>query len=393
MRIFFIPSARWCVALLLAATMLCARPAAGVILYATGEFGANTTPPGGELEGSGWQYQGAFGGFQGTPIAPQFFATAKHIGAPGSVFSYGGTNYALARQYADPASDLAIWKVDGVFPTFAPLYSKADEVGKHLVVIGRGRERGPAASVDGAPRGWEWGTWSTTQRWGENIVSGAFRNSNPSDPLIYATFDEDGLPSEAHLAEGDSGGAVYIKDGGTWKLAGINYSVDLVYRQAGDTTHYRAALFDMRGYYDRRSDGTYVQITGSAPLPTAFYATRISAKRDWINSVLDPTGDADADGIANLLEYAFRLNPDGPDAGSLPKFSLTDGVANLVYRRVTTAHDIQYAIQKSADLQNWEPANAQQERIALSENVETMKAAVPVGSAEKIFLRVVVTRP
>jgi hypothetical protein len=240
-------------------------------------------------------------------------------------------------------------------------------------------------------RGWAWGHGTGVRRWGENIVAGAFTNSNPSEPLLAASFDAAGLPAEAHLSGGDSGGAVFVHDGETWKLAGINYAVEPLYSAPADNARFTAAIFDARGYY-RRISGNFVLITSANRVPTSFYATRISGKRDWIYSVTDPTGDRDGDGIPNLLEYAFRLDPDAPNLTGLPQFSVGDGVASLVYRRVTTAADIQYALQSSTDLIGWGPANAQQERIALQGNVETVRATVPVNGAEAIFLRVAVTR-
>lgn len=374
--------------------LICAAPlsARAVILHATGDPAVNTTAPTGELADSGWQYQGQFGGFLGTPIAPQFFVTAKHIGQAGGAFTFDGVNYSLVRQFADPQSDLAIWQVNGVLPVIAPLYPRTDEVGKRLVVIGRGTERGGEMYRDGALRGWGWGAGTAVRRWGENIVATAFTNSNPSDPLISARFDQDGLPAEAHLSGGDSGGAVFVQDGAAWKLAGINYAVDALWSEPAEGTGFNAAIFDARGYYRRTGPGTFSLITSPNPVPTSFYATRISAKRDWIYSVIDPTADRDADGIPNLLEYAFRLDPEAPDVTGLPQFSLVNGVPTLVYRRVTTASDIQYMLEKSTDLQLWEPANAQQERIALQGNVETMRATVPPGAEGRLFLRVVVTR-
>jgi hypothetical protein len=37
---------------------------------------------------------------------------------------------------------------------------------------------------------------------------------------LHATFDKNGKPDEAHLSSGDSGGAVFINDGGAWESRG-----------------------------------------------------------------------------------------------------------------------------------------------------------------------------
>ena len=370
------------------------RSSGAVILYATGDPAANTTAPGGALTNSGWQYQGDFGGFLGTPIAPQFFITAKHIGQAGGVFTFEGIDYTLVRQFPDPQSDLAIWQVNGVFPTIAPLYARLDEVGKQLVVIGRGTERGGEIYRDNTLRGWGWGAGTAVRRWGENVVAGVFTNTNPSDPLLAASFDANGIANEAHLSGGDSGGAVFLRDGTAWKLAGINFAVDPpVFSDPTAESGVTAAFFDVRGYYRRDAQGNFTVITSPQPVPRSFYATRISGKLDWIYSIIDPAGDRDGDGIPNLHEYAFRLNPESSDVAGVPQFNATPGAATLVYRKVTTAGDIQYAVQKSSDLVTWQPADAPEETTATDGNVATMRVTVPTGSAEQIFLRMAVTRP
>jgi hypothetical protein len=62
-----------------------------VILFGTGDPSVNTTAPTGALAGSGWQYEGVFGGFIATPIASNYFLTAKHIGGSvGQTFTFNG---------------------------------------------------------------------------------------------------------------------------------------------------------------------------------------------------------------------------------------------------------------------------------------------------------------
>jgi hypothetical protein len=140
-----------------------------VILLGTGDPEANTTEPTGALAGSGWQYQGAFGVFLGTAIAPRHFLTAKHVW--GDSFVYNGTTHTLQQRFADPYSDLSIWQVPGTLPTFAPLYSGLDETGRPLVVFGRGHQRGGAVFINGELRGWAWGGGDARQRWGDNVVT------------------------------------------------------------------------------------------------------------------------------------------------------------------------------------------------------------------------------
>lgn len=133
-----------------------------VIFHATADPSYNTSAPGGDLDGSGWQWQGRWGNFLGTPIARNLFITASHVGgAAGDPFVFRGVSYKTIAQFDDPKSDLRIWRVCGAFPEFASLYTNRDEAGKNLVVFGRGTLRGDAVVVPSVLaadlKGWRWG--------------------------------------------------------------------------------------------------------------------------------------------------------------------------------------------------------------------------------------------
>ncbi len=256
----------------------------GIILYRTGDATANTTAPGGSLANSGWQYEGSFGDFLGTPIAPHFFITAQHIGFISSKLIFRGANYTITGSFDDPGTDLRIFQVAETFPIFAPLYTGNNEVGKHLVAIGRGTQRGSALTVAGSLRGWGWGASDIVQRWGENIVS-AITQRTPAGDMLYALFNQPGLPNECHLSTGDSAGAVFLDDGGVWKLGGINYDVDGSFSTAlNGSGSFSGALFDERGLYDPN----HHLVSGNNPVPSGFYASRISSRVAWIQSVVEP---------------------------------------------------------------------------------------------------------
>src|SRR5947209_3535103 len=127
-----------------------------VILLRTGDPGANTTAPTGDLANSGWQYEGFWGGFTGTPIAPHYFISAQHIGDQGN-FIYNGVSYTIVAEFNDPSTDLKLLRVAQEFPSFAPLYSRADEVGQRIAEFGRGTERGSEITLGGVLKGWNWG--------------------------------------------------------------------------------------------------------------------------------------------------------------------------------------------------------------------------------------------
>ena len=367
----------------------------GVILFRTADPSANTTVPTNDPAGSGWNYEGQFGGFLGTPIAPHFFLTAKHIGQAGSVFTFSATNYTLVTHFNDPFSDFTIWQVVQTFPTFAPLYTGNDEVGLRLVVVGRGTQRGgeirDTASI---LRGWSWGTGDGVQRWGENLVADIINFSSGPDDAIYATFDQNGLLNESHLSSGDSGGAVFIQDANIWKLAGINYAVDgNFYTDGSGGGEFIGALFDARGYYysDGGNPPNYTQITGPDPVPSGLYATRVSSKLAWIYSVIDPAGDANGNGLSNLLDYALILNSVPQPGYGMTQVLVENGFLELIYRKILNASSLQYQVMKSTDLVSWTPANSQDEIVRTDENIQTIKAKVLIGSNNSMFLQLRIT--
>lgn len=274
--------------------MIC-LPARAVILYSSADPAANKVAPTGVLADSGWQYQGTWGGFLATPIAPSYFIAAKHVGGSiGNTFTFDNVPYVTIERHDSPSSDLTIWKVSGTFATFATLYTASDEVGKDLVVFGRGTERGSAVTTAGeGERGWSWGASNGTQRWGENTVSQVVNGGAGLGNLLVADFDAGlgpgGRGNEAHLSVGDSSGAVFIQEGGLWKLAGINYAVDAYFSYTGTTgTGFNAAIYDARGLYFGNDSNGYSLINPLDPQPasSSFYATRISDNAAWITAVV-----------------------------------------------------------------------------------------------------------
>ena len=262
-------------------------PAGAVLFYSTADTNHNTTAPTGSLTNSGWQYEGRWSYFLGTAIAPNFFITAKHVGGSNEQeFILNGSTYHAIASFRDPNSDLCLWQVAETFPAYAPLYTATNEVGKHLVVFGRGTQRGDEVIVASESKGWKWGTGDSVKRWGENDVFAITDEGAGLGEMIVATFDRGAAPNEAHLSVGDSGGAVFIQDGTTWKLAGINYSVSGSFSNAANGTVFDAALFDMGGLYI--GEGTsWTYITNQVDdIPSAFFSTRISANCAWIYSVL-----------------------------------------------------------------------------------------------------------
>jgi hypothetical protein len=336
--------------------------ARAVILYRTGDPAQNTTPPVNDIAGNGWNYEGIFGGFLGTAIAPQYFITAQHIGNQGNTFTLAGVDYHIVANFPDPQSDLIIYQVAEAMLVFAPLYSRPDEVRQRVVDIGRGTQRGADYFLNSTQLGWLWGSGDGVERWGENVFAGMLNYGTNWD-LLYATFDQAGLTNECTLSSGDSGGGAFIDDGGVCKLAGINYGVDGPYSEQSDgSSSFTAALYDTRGLY--AEDGSnWIKVTGTAPVPTAFYPTRISTKLAWICSVV----------AAPIIGHESHF-------------------ATLTYTKLSIP-EVSYVIEQSDDLQTWSTSSTIDETVSTSGSSAVIKARIDVTNKSRLFLRLRTAQP
>ena len=101
--------------------------------------------------------------------------------------------------------------------------------------------------------------------------------------------------------------------------------------------------------------------------------------------------DPDGDGLVNLLEYAFALEPLAVDPPAEP--ALGAGGLSIIYRRNLLAADLEYLVQKSTDAAGWIPASPLEEVLSDDGAVRVIRATIPVRTEPAAFLRVKVLRP
>jgi hypothetical protein len=279
----------FCVAVVL---LLYQLSASAVLLK--GERPRNLTAPSGEFQKSGWQYQGYWGLFLGTPISPWHFITAKHVGGLiGDVFIYRGKSYETINVYKFPDCDLSIWTVATPFPEYAPLYTGREEIGKQIAIYGRGTSRGEPVTVGGRLRGWRWGSHDNLLSWGINNVAGIIPGGTTGDgqtgEKLFFDFSENGNDLEGTVSSGDSGGGVFLQEEGTWKLAGIVYGVSALYSLTGEhDDSFSGAIFDGRGLWQQVGAGfAYTGDVEFYPAATMSFAVRLSAYNDRIQKILN----------------------------------------------------------------------------------------------------------
>ncbi len=360
-------------------------PASALIFRDGPSPAANTeTAPTAAYVDSGWQYQIRYGTFHGTMISPKHFMTAMHVGAAETTIHqpiyFNGVeekNYTIkpGSRVQIGTTDLAIFEIWETFDDYAPLYTASNEAGNEIVISGRGFGRG----VEIVNKGWKWGLTATRKsRWGRNTIDGVVQSGG--DDLLYFDFDDQTGQDEVAATGGDSGGGWFIKDGPTWKLAAVSFTVDNNYSEAAvpsNANDFRGSFYEAGGLSvgSDASGWTSIPTSGASTNPnnSSFYrqshtyGSRISSNLTAIEAEIDPAiawggqtylqrfetwlagfgvttatasdDDADADGVTNLEEYLSESNPsDGSD--SVRPFAL-DFLAN---------GDHQFTIVESIDL-------------------------------------------
>lgn len=283
-----------------------------------------------------YDLQGEFRAFLGTPIGPNHFLTAQHIGISitDTISFNSGPNlgtYSILGWFDDPGSDLRIVEISGWFPTWSLLYQVSNEVGKEVVVFGRG---GPTASsvIENLElKGWTTGTPDGSISWGRNLVSGTFGLTE-----IRVNFDLNGLSHEAGFSSGDSaGGWFIIGTDNQPRLAGVTFRTSGPYQfddlGSPDGFPFAAVLFDRGGLWEG-PPGSEVFLADNPMNFSGFgFATRVSDRVSWITTIVPITEtDTDMDGVPDSLDNCdFIPNALQADSGGVGFGSPADGIGDV----------------------------------------------------------------
>lgn len=257
-----------------------------LIFYTSLDPNYNTAPPVQYVDL--WNLQGDFGNFIGTPISPYHFITVQHVETQ-NIITINRDEYQTLSYYDDWASNLRIYKIKGKFIKYTTLYEKNDEIGKSIVVFGRGVGKGEEVRLSNELRGWKWDNVGGIMRWGENTVDDVVI-SYAGDVLKTMFNPQKNLLNLCSLTVGDSGGGMFIKDGNEWKLAGVNYGVDSGYgfNNMGDRDgeYFRASIFNEKDLF--KFDGSEWFRIGESSA-TGSYAIRVSSRMYWIKRIVEWT--------------------------------------------------------------------------------------------------------
>jgi len=243
--------------------LLAAGPVRGIAIV-SGNGGGNTTPP---ADDPGWDHVGYRAAGNILPVVylgKGWVITANRVG-PGNVI-LGGVTYpwipGSAHQLTNAdgsASDLVVFRLRTEPPLpLLPIRATAPFVGDGVVIIGRGQQRTTPTTWNGH-NGYVLGT-SGYLRWGTNVVE----QTNVTIPVsgtrthgFSTTFSEKGdTPDEAQAAAGDSGSAVFVRNGSTWELAGLAHATrDYGGQPAGVVLFGAGTLISDPSYYRSQIDG------------------------------------------------------------------------------------------------------------------------------------------
>lgn len=216
--------------LLILGVALCAVPekSARALLVESGA--SNTTAP---SDDPGFIHVGKRAQFSAVYLGNGWVITANHV--PVGPVEIDGTAYPEVAgskvrfdEAGDPA-DLMAFQIDPA-PSLPILEINSDPnlTGESGVMIGYGPDRGAAVTACGTD-GYLWGG-NAGIRWGTNQIAGYFNvpGTNPIGELtasFYTVFDQGGSSHEAQVVTGNSGGALFVKNGSEWELAGTLFAL------------------------------------------------------------------------------------------------------------------------------------------------------------------------
>lgn len=249
-------------AFVLLAVLLAVRPSPALVLIG-GDQPANAQPP---PNGAPWDHVAELsGGGTGVYLKKRFIITANHVNLPASVILNGvfyplDTTWTTGGEMQIGGDDIKLLRI-ATDPGLAklPLISPLDnDLAKRCTIIANGFGNGAVVPN----QGWQWGG-AARQRWGSNVTFATVRAGFGGFPRLVTSFDLAVGGSEASIANGDSGGGLFQRFGGIWKLSGICVDAD-----TGG-----ASLYD----HDLNTDGNQ---------PDKCYYVRLSDHRDAIKAII-----------------------------------------------------------------------------------------------------------
>jgi hypothetical protein len=109
----------------------------------------------------------------------------------------------------------------------------------------------------------------------------------------------------------------------------------------------------------------------------------------WFGSGSSATEDLDHDGANNLMEFALGLDPATHNSSWLPAVTRPSGKLLMTVARDPDAADVQFSVEVSGDLVNWQ--SGAPHTTTLQNSVTTLQVQ-DEGSGTRRFIRLRVTK-
>ena len=104
--------------------------------------------------------------------------------------------------------------------------------------------------------------------------------------------------------------------------------------------------------------------------------------------------DPDGDGIANVMERFFGLNPLVTDSSSaVPAVAMLDTNLVITYTHSLMATDLTWQVQWSPDLSGWWANGVTDIGVSTNGNTEVRQGTIPASTSSPLFMRVQVSVP
>ena len=244
----------------------------------------------------------------------------------------------------------------------------------------------PASSSNPAPLGsanYRPDYWSFTTSGGPFTLT-----ANSGDDYLTPGIADPGATLRTLLTLYDSNGTV-VATSPTTSLSGTitttlgagSYSVSVTaVGNAIDPAFSGRQFFDMGPFF----------LTGT--VPAAVEQTPLEQWRQSYFGISTNTGNAadafdfDQDGVPNLIEFAFGLDPKNAASLQLPQAQITGGSLVITFIQPSGVSGIIYGAESSTNLLTWQPVGDTGAGTA-------HQFTVPTGSNKQMFMRLAVTRP
>ena len=207
--------------------LLCiTSPAMGIVLHPDGEPNLTTWTDRPDSNTVGrWPDDGSC-----VVIGSNYVITTKHQGSAGSVV-IGGVTYLIDQTWyhPDPNVDFRVVKLYSAnLTTYVGMYTNTDEDEKPIVIGGFGKRRDPCDTTN--PYAWttELNNINNSLLFGTNKIDSIDTTSYPLEVLVAHFNRLSDSTYECSVAEFDSGGGWFIKDGSEWKVAGLTRGLKVV---------------------------------------------------------------------------------------------------------------------------------------------------------------------